>query len=80
MTMSILKLFLTAGEVRENISLKTGAKKTSWFSCKDECLGGSRLVILSFTGLTIAITISLIIQIYYGDYQVCFNTFRCEYS
>ncbi|GLV44185.1 uncharacterized protein CBL_12519 [Carabus blaptoides fortunei] len=59
-----------ASEVRENISLKTGAKKTSWFSCKDECLGGSRLVILSFTGLTIAITISLIIQIYYGDYQI----------
>lgn len=61
-----------AEEVRENISLKTGAKKSSCFnfSCKDECFGGSKLVIVSFTALTIAITISLIIQIYYGDYQV----------
>lgn len=60
------------GETRENISLKTGTKKKQWFSCscKDNCFGGSKIVIISFACLTVAITISLIIQIYYGDYQI----------
>lgn len=64
---------ILVGELRENVPLKSGSKKSSWFSlfsCSEDGYGGSKLVTISFGVLTAAITIALIAQIYYGDYQV----------
>ncbi|XP_065169561.1 glutathione hydrolase 7-like [Atheta coriaria] len=61
-------------ETREDIPLKSGGRQKSWncSSCfsGDDCLGGSRLVSTSFGVLSVVITFALLLQIYYGDYQV----------
>ncbi|KAL3277169.1 hypothetical protein HHI36_012521 [Cryptolaemus montrouzieri] len=51
---------------REDLPLKAN-KKTS--TC-EEYLGGSKFINISFGTLSVIITAALIIQIYYGDYQV----------
>ncbi|XP_066145346.1 glutathione hydrolase 7-like [Euwallacea fornicatus] len=56
---------------REDIPLKYGANRQSkWYNCNEECLSGSKFISVAFGTLTIVITIALLIQIYYGDYQV----------
>lgn len=55
---------------REDIPLKTGTKLSKWYSCNDECVSGSKFVNVAFGTLTVIITVALLIQIYYGDYQV----------
>ncbi|XP_050309798.1 glutathione hydrolase 7-like [Anthonomus grandis grandis] len=55
---------------REDIPLKSGTKLSKWYHCNEECLGGSRFINAAFGTLTVIITIALLIQIYYGDYQV----------
>lgn len=65
---------MTVGDLRENVPLRAGSKKNSWMkslSCSEEGLGGPKLITVSFGVLTAGITIALIAQIYYGDYQVC---------
>ncbi|XP_049820917.1 glutathione hydrolase 7 isoform X2 [Aethina tumida] len=57
-------------ETREDIPLKSGTKSTSLCICNEDCLGGSRFINISFGTLTFVITIALVVQIYYGDYQV----------
>lgn len=62
--------FFLAGELREDIPLKTGTKSTRLCDCGEECMGGSKFINFAFGTLTLIITIALLIQIYYGDYQV----------
>ncbi|XP_044757715.1 scoloptoxin SSD14-like [Coccinella septempunctata] len=55
------------GEIsREDLPLKSN-KPTS--TC-EEYIGGSKFINISFGTLTVIITIALLLQIYYGDYQV----------
>lgn len=55
------------GEItREDLPLKSN-KPTS--AC-EEYIGGSKFINISFGTLTVIITIALVLQIYYGDYQV----------
>ncbi|XP_031335347.1 glutathione hydrolase 7-like isoform X2 [Photinus pyralis] len=60
----------SAGEVREDIPLKQGSKSSGWCSCDEETFGGSRFINISFAVLSVVITVALLVQIYYGDYQV----------
>ncbi|XP_053607446.1 glutathione hydrolase 6-like isoform X2 [Plodia interpunctella] len=53
-------------ELREDVPLKPGAGAGGG-SC---CAGGPRLIIASFTVLSVAITLALLAQIYSGDYEV----------
>ncbi|ERL87238.1 hypothetical protein D910_04636 [Dendroctonus ponderosae] len=55
---------------REDIPLKTGTKQSKWYNCNEDCMGGSKFINVAFGVLTIIVTIALIVQIYYGDYQV----------
>ncbi|KAL1506156.1 hypothetical protein ABEB36_005570 [Hypothenemus hampei] len=55
---------------REDIPLKSGAKHTKWYDCNDECFNGPKSINSAFGALTILITVALLVQIYYGDYQV----------
>ncbi|KAJ8947033.1 hypothetical protein NQ318_019925 [Aromia moschata] len=59
-----------ATETREDIPLKKGKKSTSWCSCNEDCLSGSKFLNIAFGTLTFVITVALLVQIYYGDYQV----------
>lgn len=69
--MSSTEINATASETtREDIPLKSGTKQSKWYSCSDECLTGSKFINIAFGTLTVVITIALLIQIYYGDYQV----------
>ncbi|KAJ8985692.1 hypothetical protein NQ317_014341 [Molorchus minor] len=65
---------MTTGEenvTREDIPLKQGKKSSSWYNyCNEDCLSGSKFLNVAFGTLTIVITIALLVQIYYGDYQV----------
>jgi hypothetical protein len=56
-------------ETRENIPLQKGRKK-SLCSCNEDYLSGSKFIITAFGTLTVIITAALLLQIYYGDYQV----------
>ncbi|XP_045511617.1 glutathione hydrolase 6-like isoform X2 [Colias croceus] len=51
-------------ELREDVPLKPYNASPGF------CSGGPRLIIGAFSALTIAITIALFTQIYYGDYQI----------
>lgn len=51
-------------ELREDLPLKAGAARAR---C---CAGGPRLILAAFAALTAAITLALLTQIYYGDYEV----------
>uniref|UniRef100_A0A6P7FM53 Glutathione hydrolase 5 proenzyme-like n=1 Tax=Diabrotica virgifera virgifera TaxID=50390 RepID=A0A6P7FM53_DIAVI len=56
---------------REDIPLKKGKINRKWYTCGDEdCISGSKYVNIAFGTLTAIITLALIIQINYGDYQV----------
>ncbi|XP_057665530.1 uncharacterized protein LOC130899539 isoform X2 [Diorhabda carinulata] len=56
---------------REDIPLKKGKVNKKWYSCgEDDWISGSKYVNVAFGTLTVIITVALIIQIYYGDYQV----------
>ncbi|KAJ8945822.1 hypothetical protein NQ314_009044 [Rhamnusium bicolor] len=57
-------------ETREDIPLNKGKKSESWYSCNEDCLNGSKFVNVAFGTLTFVITVALLVQIYYGDYQV----------
>ncbi|ENN71681.1 hypothetical protein YQE_11605, partial [Dendroctonus ponderosae] len=71
-TVSISKSFsvLVEETTREDIPLKTGTKQSKWYNCNEDCMGGSKFINVAFGVLTIIVTIALIVQIYYGDYQV----------
>jgi gamma-glutamyltranspeptidase len=56
-------------ETRENIPLQKGRKK-SLCSCNEDYLSGSKFINTAFGTLTVIITAALLLQIYYGDYQV----------
>lgn len=43
--------------------------------CSEECMGGSKFINFAFGTLTLIITIALLIQIHYGDYQVGFQKY-----
>lgn len=62
-------LFL-AGELREDVPLKTGSRASKLCSCDEDFFGGSKFISLAFAVLSVIITIALLIQISYGDYQV----------
>lgn len=66
---------ILGGELREDIPLKTGAKNARLCDCSEECMGGSKLINFAFGTLTLIITIALLIQIYYGDYQVSLQNY-----
>ncbi|XP_050362065.1 glutathione hydrolase 6-like [Nymphalis io] len=53
-------------ELREDVPLKAGSSSTS----TRLCAGGPRLILAAFATLTAAITLALLTQIYYGDYEV----------
>nr|XP_026489316.1 uncharacterized protein LOC113395827 [Vanessa tameamea] len=53
-------------ELREDVPLKAGSGSTS----TRLCAGGPRLILAAFATLTAAITLALLTQIYYGDYEV----------
>lgn len=55
---------------REDIPLKIGKKSRKWYSCNEDCFSGFKFVIVAFGSLTCVITVALLLQIYYGDYQV----------
>lgn len=61
-------MFPGAVELREDVPLKTGAGGSGGAPC---CAGGPRLIIACFAALSVAITLALFTQIYYGDYEVC---------
>lgn len=56
-------------ELREDVPLKAGAGAGphAGGAC---CAGGPRLILLAFAVLSAAITLALLTQIYYGDYEV----------
>ncbi|KAK5650465.1 hypothetical protein RI129_001494 [Pyrocoelia pectoralis] len=60
----------SVGEMREDIPLKQGTKSARWCSCDEDVFGGSRFVNISFGVLSVVVTIALLVQINYGDYQV----------
>ncbi|XP_023018202.2 glutathione hydrolase 7 isoform X2 [Leptinotarsa decemlineata] len=64
----------TVGELvtenREDIPLKQGKKSRKWYACNEDLFSGSKYITFAFSTLTIIITLALLIQIYYGDYQV----------
>lgn len=61
----------TVGEVRENIALKTGEKRSNLrCSCDEDCLGGSKFITISMATVSVVITAVLFLQIYYGDFQI----------
>ncbi|XP_046961843.1 glutathione hydrolase 6-like [Vanessa cardui] len=53
-------------ELREDVPLKAGSGSSS----ARLCAGGPRLILAAFATLTAAITLALLTQIYYGDYEV----------
>ncbi|CAG9772957.1 unnamed protein product [Ceutorhynchus assimilis] len=55
---------------REDIPLKTGTRLSKWYGCNEECLSGTKFINAAFGTLTFIITVALLIQIHYGDYQV----------
>ncbi|XP_018572729.1 glutathione hydrolase 7-like [Anoplophora glabripennis] len=57
-------------ETREDIPLKKGKKLRNWYSCNEDSFSGFRFVIVAFGSLTCVITVALLLQIYYGDYQI----------
>ncbi|KAG5896486.1 hypothetical protein JTB14_005865 [Gonioctena quinquepunctata] len=57
-------------ETREDIPLKRGRKSTKWYACNEEFFSGPKYISAAFSTLTFVITLALLIQIYYGDYQV----------
>ncbi|RZB39654.1 G glu transpept domain containing protein, partial [Asbolus verrucosus] len=57
-------------ETRENIPLQKGRKNASLCSCNEDYLSGFKFINVAFGTLTVIITIALLLQIYYGDYQV----------
>ncbi|KAJ8917180.1 hypothetical protein NQ315_012672 [Exocentrus adspersus] len=57
-------------ETREDIPLKRGKRSTGWYVCSEECFSGFRFVVVAFGTLTFVITVALLVQIYYGDYQI----------
>ncbi|CAH1119072.1 unnamed protein product [Phaedon cochleariae] len=61
---------LGVSQTREDIPLKNGRKATRPYFCNEECFSGSKYMNIAFGTLTFIITLALLIQIYYGDYQV----------
>lgn len=61
-------------ELREDLPLKSGGAGASTARC---CVGGPRLILAAFAALTAAITLALLTQIYYGDYEVRTEVWRC---
>ncbi|KAK9751939.1 hypothetical protein QE152_g4621 [Popillia japonica] len=57
-------------ETREDIPLKSNSKSSSLGSCNEYLFKGSRFITTAFVFLTIVITVALLLQIYYGDFQV----------
>ncbi|XP_044262092.1 glutathione hydrolase 7-like [Tribolium madens] len=57
-------------ENRENIPLQKGRKSATFCSCSEDYLSGSKFINVAFGTLTVIITAALLLQIYYGDYQV----------
>lgn len=55
---------------REDIPLKNGKISKKWYACDDDYFSGSKYINVAFGTLTVIITFALVIQIYYGDYQV----------
>lgn len=64
-----MNVFSGVVELREDVPLKAGA---GFGAGGDEgcCAGGPRLILLAFAALSAAITLALLTQIYYGDYEV----------
>lgn len=60
----------SAMESREDIPLKSGRKGSRLCSWDEEFFGGSKFINISFAILSLIITVALLVQIYYGDYQV----------
>ena len=55
-------------ELREDLPLKAGSGGGGGgVRC---CAGGPRLILAAFAALTAAITLALLTQIYYGDFEV----------
>lgn len=50
--------------------MKATEKRSRLCVCNEDCMGGSRFINVSFGALTVIITVALLVQIYYGDYQV----------
>ncbi|GJQ88092.1 hypothetical protein Trydic_g13104 [Trypoxylus dichotomus] len=57
-------------ETREDIPLKSSPKSSSFRRCNKYLFEGSRFITTAFIFLSVVITIALILQIYYGDFQV----------
>lgn len=65
--------FCLVRDLREDIPLKSGIRNSKLCDCSEECLGGSKFINCAFGSLTLIITVALLVQIYYGDYQVRFR-------
>lgn len=66
----VLLAFLEVNELREDVPLKSAERRNRLCTCNEDCMGGSKFINISFGALTVIITIALLVQIYYGDYQV----------
>lgn len=62
--------FCEVNELREDVPLKATERRNRLCVCNEDCLGGSKFINVSFGALTVIITVALLVQIYYGDYQV----------
>ena len=63
-------IVFVALETRENIPLQKGRKNAGLCSCSEDYLSGFKFINIAFGSLTVIITAALLVQIYYGDYQV----------
>lgn len=64
-------MYPEVNELREDVPLKAAEKRNRLCcTCSEDCMGGSKFINISFGTLTVIITIALLVQIYYGDYQV----------
>ncbi|XP_072937258.1 uncharacterized protein [Epargyreus clarus] len=57
-------------ELREDLPLKASSAAGGAASGSAHCAGGPRLILAAFAALSAAITLALLTQIYYGDYEV----------
>lgn len=57
-------------ENRETLPLQKGKKNASLCSCSEDYFSGAKFINVAFGTLTVIITAALLLQIYYGDYQV----------
>ncbi|CAG9784166.1 unnamed protein product [Diatraea saccharalis] len=57
-------------ELREDVPLKAGVEGSGGVWGGGSCVRGPKLIVAAFAALSAAITLALLTQIYYGDYEI----------